>query len=54
MMNWKVWGILCAVAFPVAAAPAGVAPFLEKNCFECHDDTAKGGLDLSALKFEPK
>jgi hypothetical protein len=52
MMNWKVWGILCAVAFPVAAAPAGVAPFIEKNCFECHDDTAKGGLDLSAMKFD--
>lgn len=28
--------------------------FLEKNCFECHDtDTAKGGLDLTTLKFDP-
>lgn len=27
-------------------------PFLEKHCFDCHDsDTKKGGLDLTALKF---
>jgi hypothetical protein len=45
--------LLLATALPVIAAPRDVAPFLEKNCFECHDDTAKGGLDLSAMKFEP-
>ena len=29
---------------------AGVAPFLEKNCVECHDgETKKGGLDLTSL-----
>ena len=27
--------------------------FLQKNCFECHDaDSAKGGLDLTSLKFD--
>lgn len=27
-------------------------PFLQKNCFECHDaEDSKGGLDLSSLKF---
>jgi hypothetical protein len=29
--------------------------FLEKRCVECHDaDTAKGGLDLTSLKIDPK
>ena len=28
-----------------------MAPFLEKNCVECHDaETKKGGLDMTALK----
>jgi hypothetical protein len=28
--------------------------FLEKHCLECHDaDAKKGGLDLTALRFEP-
>ena len=32
---------------------SAVAPFLEKNCVECHDaDTKKGGLDMTALKSD--
>lgn len=46
---------LCGVA--VLAAPAHAAPklqpFLQKHCLECHDaEMKKGGLDLSALKFD--
>jgi len=34
--------------------PLPVRQFVEKNCVECHDtDTKKGGLDLTALKFDP-
>src|SRR6266540_5480876 len=54
---WFVW--LClwlAVAAWSRAAdlrPGGRA-FVERHCFECHDtETKKGGLDLSALKFDP-
>jgi hypothetical protein len=41
-----------------AASAAEAAPphpeFLEKHCLRCHDAvSAKGGLDLSALKFDP-
>ena len=40
-------GLLLA---PLASFGA-VAPFLEKNCVECHDaDAKKGGLDLATLK----
>ena len=36
-----------------AATPLSVRPFLDRHCVECHDaDTKKGGLDLTALKFE--
>src|SRR5437867_10249333 len=43
----------------VAASSAGTLPpterqFLDKHCFECHDaEVKKGGLDLTALKFDP-
>ncbi|MFM9001956.1 MAG: DUF1592 domain-containing protein [Opitutia bacterium] len=45
-------------ASALAAAPAGPNPaaaaFLERHCVECHDgEVKKGGLDLTALKFEP-
>lgn len=34
---------------PIPAAPEPVASFLDRHCFECHDDTTKkGGLDLTA------
>src|SRR5436190_18802515 len=36
----------------VEPAPLG-GEFLEKHCVECHDsETKKGGLDLTALKFD--
>jgi hypothetical protein len=52
------WAILAAA---VAArggeggpAESAVMGFLEKSCLECHDDrSAKGDLDLSALRFDP-
>src|SRR6266513_3716241 len=47
---------LLAVTGPVMAGdvPLAVRQFTEKNCVECHDtDTKKGGLDLTALKFDP-
>src|SRR5213082_2243079 len=48
--------LLLAVTVPVIAGdvPVAVRQFVEKNCVECHDtDTKKGGLDLTALKFDP-
>jgi len=34
--------------------PPGNREFLEKHCLECHDaEVKKGGLDLTALKFDP-
>lgn len=43
--------ILSGQAF--AELPRGAAAFLDQHCAECHDaDVKKGGLDLSALKFE--
>src|SRR3989440_2255060 len=48
--------LLLAVSGPVMAGdtPVTVRQFVEKNCAECHDtDTKKGGLDLTALKFDP-
>src|SRR5689334_16983158 len=36
------------------AVPKDVARFVEFQCTECHDaETKKGGLDLSALKWQP-
>src|SRR5256886_1098349 len=48
--------LLLAVTGPVTAGdvPLAVHQFVENNCVECHDtDTKKGGLDLTALKFDP-
>src|SRR2546430_6503111 len=50
------FSLLLAVTGPVMAGdgPVAVRQFVENNCVECHDaDTKKGGLDLSALKFDP-
>ncbi|PYM13173.1 MAG: hypothetical protein DME18_09600, partial [Verrucomicrobia bacterium] len=47
---------LFAAAAPVMAAdlPRATRLFVEKHCVECHDEDAKkGGLDLTALKFDP-
>ena len=50
---------LCLGAFAQAdaavALPGKLAPLIEQGCLECHDkDTAKGGLDLTALAFDLK
>src|SRR6185503_18546750 len=48
--------LLFAAAAPVMAGdlPRATRLFVEKHCVECHDaDTKKGGLDLTALKFDP-
>jgi hypothetical protein len=38
-----------------ASIPPDVKVFIEKHCVECHDtETKKGGLDLSALPFDPE
>ncbi len=40
---------LCAVELPTTTRS-----FLEKHCTDCHDaETKKGGLDLTALAFQP-
>ena len=47
--------LLIAAAWVRAAVPAGLAPFLEDRCAQCHDaETKKGGLDLDALPFDLK
>src|SRR5436309_15913148 len=50
------FSLLFAVAAPLAARdlPPASRQFVEQYCVECHDaDTKKGGLDLTALKFDP-
>jgi len=43
--------ILCV--FPLPGAFAAVPIQIERSCIECHDkETAKGSLDLTALKFD--
>lgn len=48
---WTIW------SFAAAAAPsprAALQPFFERHCLECHDqEVKKGGLDLTALGFQP-
>src|ERR1043166_4701591 len=48
--------LLVTIAGPAAARdlPRASRQFVEQYCVECHDaDTQKGGLDLTALKFDP-
>jgi hypothetical protein len=64
-MNWRrnnhikaivSFCLFVAIAVRISGAnlPKGVQPFVEQYCSECHDkDTSKGGLDLTALKFDP-
>src|SRR5437879_401737 len=50
------FGLLFAVAAPVMARDLLRASrqFVEQYCVECHDaDAKKGGLDLTALQFDP-
>src|SRR5437899_8121982 len=55
----KGFGQFCLLLAVASASLGATLPpnnrqFLEKHCFECHDaDTKKGGLDLTALKFDP-
>lgn len=53
--SWLWVGLLAGWFAPgVGAAEAGLQPFLQKHCFECHDaDVKKGGLDLTALRLNP-
>jgi hypothetical protein len=48
-----VCGFLASTFCASAAARPEIDKFISKSCLECHDsDTKKGGLDLSALKFD--
>ncbi len=59
---WKTSALLgraVAVALPVVVSLSGqgadapMQAFVEKNCVDCHDaESKKGGLDLTALKFD--
>lgn len=45
--------VICACPTATTALPP-VPAQIEQSCIECHDkDTAKGSLDLTALKFDP-
>ncbi len=54
----KRFAVLCLLMGAAAAraeVPAGMQPFLEDRCMQCHDaDTKKGGLDLDVLGFDLK
>lgn len=48
---FAVWLPFLAAAPAIAFDPAALRPFFDQHCVECHDDSsAKGGLDLAALK----
>jgi hypothetical protein len=56
MKGFGQFCLLLAVASASLGAPLppNNRQFLEKHCFECHDDEVKkGGLDLTALRFDP-
>src|SRR6266566_9865497 len=56
MKAFARFSLLCAVAAPVMARdlPRASRQFVEQYCVECHDaDAKKGGLDLTALEFDP-
>jgi hypothetical protein len=45
---------VASLAFAADAHAAPPAAFFEAHCYSCHDaDAKKGGLDLTALKFDP-
>lgn len=51
MNSW--WPLLLLSPAVFAELPQPTSAFLEQHCAECHDaDVKKGGLDLSALKFD--
>lgn len=46
--------MIAAPRLSAATPPRGVPEFLENRCVSCHDEEEKkGGLDLTALKYEP-
>lgn len=50
-------GLFChlIILHTVAVAAPPTAAFIDKHCVECHDaDVKKGGLDLTALKWQPE
>src|SRR5438128_70355 len=54
---WFVGFCLCGLAAPLRSQPVpkALSTFLQNHCFECHDpDMKKAGLDLTALKFDPR
>jgi hypothetical protein len=56
MRSFARFFLFSAVAAPLTASalPPATRSFIENHCVECHDaDMKKGGLDLTALKFEP-
>src|SRR4051794_173918 len=45
---------LAALAPPADGRAGPPAKFFENHCYRCHDaDSRQGGLDLTALKFDP-
>ena len=45
---------ISSIASSAAPLHEDLEPFLEENCFDCHDDeTSKGGLNLLSLEFAP-
>ena len=56
--TYRVAALLLLLSFVIptsAIADAPVSPdFFEEHCYDCHDaESKKGGLDLSALAFQP-
>jgi hypothetical protein len=46
--------LFACVTASAAVDDAGLRPFLERHCYDCHDDSVtKGGLDLSSMNFDP-
>ena len=49
-----VCGIMSSIQGQAADAPKATRAFAAKYCYDCHDsETKKGGLDLTALPFNP-
>lgn len=49
---FRIFGLLCFLV-TISAHAQSVPPQIEQSCIECHDsDTHKGGLDLTALKYD--
>lgn len=47
------FALLFAPVLASAATPPAISTFFDQHCVECHDaDLKKGGLDLTALKFD--